>query len=181
MTNRVEIDKSDNGLLVTIKAFKDEAKQKMLLVWIILFSLCGIFILAQFFYDYDRSSKLFFAVYLAFWMFFEFKVVYAYRWRLLGVEKIKISSSEFSLTKEIGKRGITQVFELNEVGNVRLFESDEHSFIKAMNSSYWNINKYSLVFDYKNQPNPFAIDLEKNEAKKLLKEIEQFIRAIKKS
>lgn len=41
--------------------------------------------------------------------------------------------------------------------------------------SYWNINKYSLAFDFENKLVPFAIDLN-NEAKKLLKETEQFIK-----
>lgn len=181
MTDRVQVEKQENELVITIKSFKDESKQKMLLVWIVLFTVCGLAIVSQFFYDYDKSSKLFFAVYLAFWMFFEFKVIYAYRWRNSGCEKIKISNDKIELVKEIGKRGITQVIALNEISNLRLFEPEEPGFVKAMNASYWNINKYSIAFEYQNKPVPFAIDLEKNEAKKLLKEIGDFISKIKKS
>ncbi len=180
MSDRFQVNKQENELDITIKSFKDESKQKMLLVWIVLFTVCGFAIVSQFFYDYDKSSKLFFAVYLAFWMFFEFKVVYAFRWRNSGSEKIKISNDKIELVKEIGKRGITQVIALNEISNLRLFESEEPGFIKAMNASYWNINKYSIAFDYQNKPVPFAIDLDKKEAKKLLNEIEQFISKIKK-
>lgn len=181
MSDRLQVNKQENELEITIKSFKDESKQKMLLVWIILFSVCGLAIVSQFFYDYDKSSKLFFAVYLAFWMFFEFKVIYAFRWRNSGSEKIKIGNDKIELIKEIGKRGITQVIALNEISNLRLFESEEPGFIKVMNASYWNINKYTITFDYENKPVPFAIDLDKNDAKKLLKEIEQFISKIKKS
>jgi hypothetical protein len=181
MSDRIKINIQEKELDITIKSFKDETKQKMLLVWIILFSVCGIAIVSQFFYDYDKSSKLFFAVYLAFWFFFEFKVIYAFRWRNSGSEKIKINYNKIELVKEIGKRGITQVIELAEISNLRLFEPEEPGFIKAMNASYWNINKYTLAFDYQNKPVPFAIDLDKKEAKKLLKEIEKFISKIKKS
>ena len=176
MTERINISKKENTIEIEIKALKDNAKQKMLLVWIVLFSLCGIAILSQFFYDYDKSTKLFFAVYLAFWLFFEFKVIYAYRWRNAGLEKIIVNKAEITLIKEIGKRGITQVINSDKISNLRLYEPEELSFIKSINTSYWNINKYSLAFDFENKPVPFAIDLDKAEAKKLLKEISQFIK-----
>lgn len=176
MAERITINNKNNSIEIEIKAFKDKTKQKMLLVWIVLFSLCGLAILSQFFYGYDKSSQLFFAVYLAFWLFFEFKVIYAYRWRNSGMEKIIINDTEIILIKEIGKRGITQPIKINEISNLRCYEPDEPGFIKSINSSYWNINKYSLAFDYENKPVPFAIDLDKNEAKKLLKEMVQFIK-----
>ncbi|MGE0561148.1 MAG: hypothetical protein AB7O47_04985 [Flavobacteriales bacterium] len=181
MTDRIQIKYQDNKIEITIKALKDSSKQKMLLGWIVLFSVCGLVIISQFFYDYDKSSKLFFAVYLAFWIFFEFKVIYAYRWRNAGIERITIDSKQIEFVKEIGKRGMTQIVELDELNNLRLFEPEEPGFVKTMNSSYWNINKYTLAFDYQNKPFPFAIDLDKNEAKKLLKEIGQFLAKIKKS
>lgn len=176
MAERINISKKDNNLEIEIKALKDDTKQKILLVWIVLFSLCGFAILSQFFYDYDKTSQLFFAVYLAFWLFFEFKVIYAFRWRNAGMEKIILNKTKIILIKEIGKRGITQTIKINEISNLRCYEPDELGFIKSINSSYWNINKYSLAFDFENKPVPFAIDLDKNEAKKLLKEIVQFIK-----
>lgn len=171
MTKRINISKKENTIEIEIKALKENAKQKMLLVWIVLFSLCGFAILSQFFYDYDKYTKLFFVIYLAFWLFFEFKVIYAYRWRNAGLEKIIVNKAEITLIKEIGKRGITQTIKINEISNLRCYEPDEPSFIKSINLSYWNINKYSLAFDFENKPVPFAIDLDKNEATKLLKEI----------
>lgn len=179
MAERITINNKDNSIEIEIKAFKDKTKQKMLLVWIVLFSLCGLAILSQFFYGYDKSSQLFFAVYLAFWLFFEFKVIYAFRWRNAGMEKIILNKTEIILIKEIGKRGITQIMNVKEMNNVSLYEPEEPGFIKAINSSYWNINKYSLTFDYQGKTVPFAIDVEKNEAKKLLKEIQQFLRKAK--
>ena len=176
MIERININKGDNKLEIEIKALKNETKQKILLVWIILFSGCGLAIFSQLFFDYDKFIKLFFAIYLVFWMFFEFKVIYAYRWRNAGIEKIVINTTEIILIKEIGNRGITQILNMNEISNLRFFEIDESSFLKSINSSYWNINKYSLAFDYQGKPIPFAIDMDKNEAKKLLREIEQFLK-----
>jgi len=174
MSNRIVIEKKNNSLEIEIKAFKDDTKQRLLLVWIALFSICGLAIFSQFFYDYDKSSKVFFAVYLAFWFFFEFKVIYAYRWRSIGLEKIILKSDQLILTKEIGKRNVTQVYEIEKVADFKLFEAPEPIFVKVLNTSYWNINKYSLSFNYENIIVPFAIDLDMAQAKKILLEIKGF-------
>lgn len=168
MIKRITIDKKNDQLAVTILAFKDSGKQKMLLVWILLFSLCGIAIISQFFGNYDNSTKIFFGVYIAFWLFFEFKVIYAYRWRKSGLEFITVEKEAIILTKQIGKRGITQSYLKNEISDLRIFENADNNFIKSMTTSYWNINKYTLAFNVKNQIIPFAIDLTKKEANKIL-------------
>ena len=60
MNDRITIDKEENKLTITIKSFLDEGKQKILLMWITLFSLCGFAIITQFFGDYDNGTKVFF-------------------------------------------------------------------------------------------------------------------------
>ncbi|MBV6485242.1 MAG: hypothetical protein KFKLKKLM_01803 [Flavobacteriales bacterium] len=176
MLDRISIKKNDDALEIEIKALKDNKKQQLLLVWIALFSLCGLAIFSQFFYDYDKSSKVFFAVYLAFWFFFEFKVIYAYRWRNIGKEKIIIDSKKLLLTKEIGKRGVTQTYDLEKIKDFKVFDTPDPTFIKIINTSYWNINKYNLVFTYEDLKVPFGIDLDANQTKKILHEIKSFIK-----
>lgn len=170
---KYEVDK--DFIQIEIQALKDIQKQKMLLLWIVLFSICGVLIFTQFFGNYDKSSKLFFAVYMAFWLFFEFKVIYAYRWRNKGREIIVIDKEEFTLIKEIGRRGISQKYKISEISKLGFFKNDDNSFMKAMYSSYWNINKYSLSFFANNILVPFAIDLNEKESKNLLKKIQFFI------
>ena len=174
MDDRIAIDKEEDKLTITIKSFLDEGKQKILLMWITLFSLCGFAIITQFFGDYDKGTKVFFGVYVAFWLFFEFKVVYAYRWRRKGIERIIIENDEIILNKEIGKRGLTQRYLLSEITNLRLYKNEDTDFVKSMTSSYWNINKYALAFDHSQSVVPFAIDLLPKTAKYILKELNEF-------
>ena len=113
---------------------------------------------------------------MAFWLFFEFKVIYAYRWRKYGLEQIILNQKQLILIKEIGKRGITQQFDLDNIQKVEKFDSGENAFFKSMNTSYWNINKYTLSFKIEDNLVPFAIDLNEEESKKLLKKIHQFLK-----
>lgn len=173
MTKRVIIEKKKDIFTLTILAFKDEAKQKMLLLWVILFSVCGVAIFSQFFEDYEAGTKVFFGVYIAFWMFFEFKVIYAFRWRKYGLEYLTIEDEELILTKQIGKRGLTQKYNKSQIKNLRVFENGDSDFVKSMNTSYWNINKYSLAFDFDNKIIPFGIDLDEEEATNVLAAIKK--------
>jgi hypothetical protein len=174
MSERITIEKEEDKLAITILAFNDAKKQQMLMMWIVLFSLCGLAIISQFFAPYDNGTKVFFGVYIAFWLFFEFKVVYAYRWRKFGLEYLTIEDGELILSKQIGKRGITQRFKISDIQNLRIFENADTNFVKSMTSSYWNINKYTLAFDYNNQIIPFGIDLSKKEANRILKTLQEF-------
>ncbi|PCJ27366.1 MAG: hypothetical protein COA97_03610 [Flavobacteriales bacterium] len=174
MSSRIQIIKGDERLEIIVKAFYDDTKQKILLAWIVLFSLCGLAILSQFFQDYDAGTKVFFGIYVAFWFFFEFKVIYAYRWRKYGEEKIIVENSQFSLIKTIGSRGVTQRFNIDEIKKIDFYKDANGGFVKSMNTSYWNINKYHLVLTLDKSIIPFAIDIETKEAKRILNELRSF-------
>lgn len=175
MDSRIRIEEKDDQLMITILALFDTKKQQILLYWIVMFSICGVLIFSQFFFDYDNKAKLFFAIYVAFWAFFEFKVIYAYRWRKSGKEKIIVSKKELHLIKEIGRRGITQKYENDDIENLSVLKDEDGGFFKYMNTSYWNINKYSLVFMANNLKVPFGIDLSESDAHKICKKIKQFM------
>ena len=48
MDNRIQYVEKDKTFKITIKALMEEKQQQMLLVWIVLFSVCGILIFSQF-------------------------------------------------------------------------------------------------------------------------------------
>lgn len=173
MPNRIEILEQENYLSIKINALYDKKKQQLLLFWIILFSLCGIAILSQFFLDYPLETKVFFGVYIAFWLFFEFKVVYAYRWRKAGSEIFTLENNTVLLSKMIGERGITEKYNLNEVSNFELIKHKEN-FVFTINTNYWSINKYTISFNFNKQTVPFGIDLNEKEAKNVLHTIKKF-------
>lgn len=176
MDSRINIDQQKEKLEITIKAFCDEKKQKMLMVWIALFTICGVAIITQLFEDYDAGTKVFFGVYVAFWLFFEFKVIYAYRWRKQGEERIIIENNELYLIKTIGKRGVTQRFAFDEIKKVDFFKDSNGKFVKEMNTSYWNINKYHLSLQLENTQIPFGIDIKQADAKKIMNAIRNNIK-----
>jgi len=175
MPHKINISEENNTLTIIINAFYDEKKQQLLFLWIVLFSICGIAIFSQFFVDYPMETKLFFGVYLAFWLFFEFKVIYAFRWRKYGSEIFTIEENNIILSKKIGNRGITETYPIEDVKNFQLIKYKDN-FVHAINSNYWSINKYTISFDFNNQTIPFGIELNENQAKNIIHTINNFVK-----
>ncbi|MCB0400720.1 MAG: hypothetical protein KDD41_01430 [Flavobacteriales bacterium] len=175
---RIRIEKEHEALKINIRAFFDPRKQQLLMLWIVLFSICGIAIISQFFGNYERGVKLFFVVYLVFWFFFEFKVVYAFRWRKYGLEELIVEKDTFTLVKSIGKRGITTSYRLEDIKKIDFYKDANGKFVKSMNTSYWNINRYSLALYLEKETVPFAIDIESSEAKSILHQLRTAIKEL---
>lgn len=168
MDNKIDIKEEKNSITITIFPNYNQQKQNLLMVWMVLFSLCGAAIISQFFFDYPKSIKIFFIVYLVFWLFFEFKVIYAIRWRKFGKEIITIDNEGVFLTKNIAQRGITEKIELENISSVDILKHKDKP-IYDISSSYWNTNHYTLYFLVNEKQIPFGVDLSEKQAKKLLK------------
>lgn len=172
--NRIEIEK--NGKLkIRIKAFYDKGKQSILIVWLVLWSCAGIGIAAQFFVPHDESMNTYLLVWLGFWAYFEYKVIFAYRWRMWGVEELLLDGDEMILLKKIKDRGIPRKFETNLVRNPEALKEEENSFIKMMSTAYWNVGKERLVFEYGGKDVFFGKELSEKESKNIQKLMQLYL------
>ena len=57
---------------------------------------------------------------------------------------------------------------------MNLVKDENGGFVKSMNSSYWNINKYHIVIKLEDSQVPFGIDLESKDAKNIINELRKF-------
>lgn len=162
---RIEIERNEERTEITIKAYFDDVKQKLFLIWIILWTLCGLFIFSQFFLNYTQKEKVFFIVWMAFWVYFEFKAVQTYRWRKWGEERIEINKKEITITRNIANKGIPAAFKLSGCKNFRLYKKEEKGiFTEIMSSSYWVIGGETIAFDYYGSPVPLAMNISEADA-----------------
>lgn len=172
MSKRTEINRGE-GLEIIIKSYYDESKQTMLTLWLILWSVAGLGILSQFFYPAAAGMTSYLVVWIAFWAYFEYKVLYAYRWRRYGLERIEIKDGKLHLTREVAGRGIPQVYDIEWIKNLRLHELKKSNFFIAMSQAYWSPGDEHIQFEYKGKDIFFGLELEDREAKKVLDELKK--------
>ena len=173
--NRISKEKKEAGILIKIKAFTEESKQKNLTVWLVAWTFCGLAIGSQVFYDDNPELRKMILIFLAFWAYFEFKVVKAFRWRKSGEEQFYITDDLFSYGRTYNNRGILKQYRKDLVNAVRPIEVGGNSLIKAFSESYWVIGGEQLAFTANGKVIPFGLRLNEKESKKLMKELNELL------
>ncbi len=175
--NNIQFNEQNNELLVEIIPTFDQKKYNLVLVWFIGWSLCGIAIISQLFLDYSRNDKLFMVIFLALWLYFEFHVLNALRWRKTGKEMIKINEKELRYVKEIGGRGMEKIYDVALCTPLKYEAGSPEGFLSSINQSAWMIGVEVLEFTYKGNVRRLGIQLVKSDAEQLAKKINYFIKA----
>ena len=175
--NRISISEKDGSTSIIVLSKKDRNKQNILLSWIILWSLGGLIVISQFFYGIKQEEKLFLAIWLAFWLYFELVTCHAFLWRKFGFERILIKEDKFYYRREIKNKGKTSTFDISSIKNIELIDdSSENSFFKNLRESYWIIGGETVSFNVNDKLIKIGLQLDKQDAQKLQKLIEKKFR-----
>lgn len=174
--DRISIKQKENELSIVILSFSDKTKSRILLLWLILWSISGLIIITQYFSITDQNTKAGIIVWLGFWMYFEYIIAKAYLWRKSGKELIKLRDNKFLYKRDISHRGKIKVFEYDFIKELRMLEIKENSFIENLNNSYWVIAGEKLAFDYYGKEIKFGIQLSERDAEALRMRIQKEIK-----
>lgn len=167
--DQIEINKGKDTLEVTIYPKVSGKDQRILNFWLIAWSLCGLAVLSQLILpgNYQRSEKVFMLIYLAFWIYLELKVVYAFRWNKNGKELIEIKDGKLSYTQLIGKRGLPIVYNLSEVSQFRYANETEKGIWNDINRSAWMVGGEVIQFTSEGKVRRIGMKLNQKDAERL--------------
>jgi len=164
---RISTEQKDDGILIKIKALKDESKQKNLSVWLLAWTFCGLAVAYQLILEANSDIKTALLIFMAFWAYFEFKVVKVFRWRRGGEEQFFISEEKLLYGRTIKNRGILRPYRKDLVNSVRNIDEEHNTFSRAFADSYWVIGGERLAFTVNGKIVAFGLRLSDKEAKKL--------------
>lgn len=166
---RISIKRVENELSIVILSTADKTKKRILFAWFLLWSICGIIVLTQYFLLKDPETKVAIIVWLGFWGYFEYKTFKAVMWRQYGMEKIKLKERKLFYKRDVAGKGKVKVYEFDFIKDFRIVELKENSFFENLNNSYWVIAGERLAFDYYGKEIKFGIQLDEADAKALYK------------
>lgn len=175
MKNRISQEKKNDGLLIKVKAYYEEGKQKQLLIWLLAFTLSGLFIAYQLFGDEPQEIKKFILIFLAFWLYFEYKIIKVYRWRKSGEEQFWITADHFHYGRTYNNRGILKPYRKELVNQVRSINIEKGKLLQTFFDSYWVIGDETLMFSVNGKVIGCGMRLSENESKKLMQYLNQAI------
>lgn len=170
--------KEDGELSIVVLSTADTTKKKLLLLWLVLWTIGGLLVFSQYFTMADKDTKAAIIVWMGFWAYFEYKVTKVFLWRNSGMEKIKIRKEKLFYKRDISGRGKIKVYDTEMIKDLRVVEPKENSFFEDLNNSYWVIAGEKLAFDHFGKEVKFGIQLEETDAKALHKLINKEISGV---
>jgi len=174
---RLEILDDGKGVDITISGKIERWKEGLLLGWVVLWTLCGVYIASQlFFSSLPREEKLILLVYIVFWAYFEYKSVHAFLWRKYGEERIRIADGELYYKKDIRGYGKATRFFIDNIKSLREITIEKNTYSSVYFRSFWVIGGERLEFSYQGKTIRFAMQLDDKEVKTLFNVIRRRLR-----
>lgn len=168
---KLTINKTQNDTEIVVSAQIVKNKFTLLLVWLVLWSLCGMIVFSQFFVTHSKEIKLFMFIWFIFWIYFEYKVAYAYMWRKYGKEIIKLNKQGISIKKDINGNGKEKFFAKDAVKDLKMVDFSGKNIVLHMNTSFWVVGGETLRFDFNGKIISFGMQLTEAEATEVYKQV----------
>jgi hypothetical protein len=177
-------DKAYTSIIIFPK--RKRWKEALLFAWTLGFTFVGVYLIYVLFFDMNsinnsqtqlegnpvevlRQQKIYLTIFIAFWVYFEFKVVKGLLWVVLGKEMIKIDSDAIFIKNSILSYGKSNRYFHENIKKMELIEHKEFSFGFDYENAFWRKGTDSIIFDHKTKPISFGRKLDAQTARLLLR------------
>jgi hypothetical protein len=171
--DRISILKKENLLSIVILPTADKKKLAFLFLWLLAWSVCGVIVFINYFKITLEDAKVFIIVYLAFWAYYEIKIIRAFLWKKWGKEKLWVKNNIIHYQREINGKGKIHEFNLDVVSDLKLIEISHASFSDFFYQSFWVKGGERLTFTCFDKQVKFGMQLSTEEARAVLSEVKK--------
>jgi hypothetical protein len=169
ISERVSVERSKEKMTVVISARLPRFQEGLLLMWVLLWTACGVVFIHQFIIMQNGSPRAFMLGICVFWLFYEFRVGRTLLWRLRGFELWRVKNGVFTIKDSIfgyGKARDWFIANITELGTLTIDRSDWRF---QFTNSFWTMAGERLGFAHLQKRVAFGKGLSDEEAQALLK------------
>ena len=171
-------------------------KEAVLFAWLLAYSFVGIYMMYLLFFGLDtidnsaiegdpaetlKNQKIYLTVFIAFWAYFEFKVVRGFFWLIKGKELIKITNSELILKQSVFGYGKAHKYFIDNIKELSLVEHKTFSFGFDYENAFWRQGTDSLIFTAGGKNIGFGKKIPKKEANLLMRLMKDRMKKLSKT
>ena len=151
----------------------EKKKTNLLFLWLMAWSVSGMIILVNYFKLTNDNAKLMIIVWLAFWAYFEFKIIRVYMWKRFGQEKLWIKNGVLHYQQNINGRGKIKEYDLNLISDWSVINVEEANIADAFSQTFWVKGGERLEFICQGKLVKFGMQLPTEDAAKILTAIKK--------
>lgn len=166
---KVKFSEAAKSGLVEIKTRLPKWQETVLLAWVVAWTFCGLVVIGSFFGDYSRDVKLMLIAYIVFWIYFEYKAVYAFLWKKMGKEFILIDEDGIRYKRDLNGYGNSRSYFKENIKQFIPVDLKDRSFAKSYFNSFWMVGNETIRFEYLGKVIGIGLGLEDTERDEVIK------------
>jgi hypothetical protein len=176
ISKRSSILIKDEVFSLVILPTDDKKKTNLMFLWLLAWSVSGVIVMANYFTLTQEKAKLMLIVWLAFWAYFEFKIIRVYMWKRFGKEKLWIKNGTLLYQQDINGKGKIKEFDLNLISDLSLIELTNGSIADTFSQTFWVKGGERIEFSCQSKVIKFGMQLTDDEANKIIAALNKFLK-----
>lgn len=173
---RSSILTKDQVFSLVILPTDNKKKVNLMFIWLMAWSVSGFIVLMNYFKLTNDNAKMMIIVWLAFWAYFEFKIIRVYMWKRFGKEKLWIKNGTLLYQQDINGRGKIKEFDLNLISDFSLITLTNGSIADTFSQTFWVKGGERIEFTCQGKIIKFGMQLTDEDASKIISALHKFLR-----
>ncbi len=194
--NRISYFDEKKSCSIIIYPARKRWKEALLFAWLMAYSFVGLYMIYLLFFGMDtidnsgmegdkdeilKNQKIYLSVFIAFWAYFEYKVVRGFLWLVKGKELIKIEGGQITIKNSIFGYGKAQKYFTDNIKDFDMVEHKTFSFGFDYENAFWRQGTDSLIFSVTGKSVGFAEKIPNKEANLLMRLMKDRIKKLSKT
>lgn len=167
ISQRISLDEAKNFSIVILGKI-ERWKESLLLYWLLAWTFCGSVFIYQFFGNTPFHHSIPMLILIAFFLYFELRILKVFLYRRKGYEHLVFSENELIIHNKIFPKGSKTAYDINMIESFNPIAYSKKNFFSFMEDSFWVIGGQRIYFTYGNKKVIFGMQLSELEIKKLL-------------
>ncbi|MBV6405050.1 MAG: hypothetical protein IT228_01435 [Flavobacteriales bacterium] len=176
LSDRVSVQRKAGTTTVVISPRLPRGQQALLLAWTVAWTCCGIAVAIVGLGLPAGRERSFALAYLAFWAYFEYRLVRVLLWRLKGFEKWRVKDGVLTVKDDILGFGRATDHFVENIREPGLLAVDRRSWAWQLNGSFWVMGGERIGFEHHGRKVALGKGLTEQEAVRLVKVLKEALR-----
>ena len=176
LSERVSVDRRDGVTSTVISPRLSRGNEALLLAWVLAWTCCGAYVIYALFRMPSGQERSFTLAFMAFWTYFEVRMVRVLLWRTKGFEKWRLKDGTLTIKDEILGYGRANDYFVENIRKLGLIDMDRTSWKWQLNDSFWVMGGERLGFEHLGKKIVFGKGLTDAEAKQVLVTLQEALK-----
>jgi hypothetical protein len=167
ISDRVSVERTPTSMSVVISTRLPAAQRNLLIAWLLAWTACGIYFMVEAAKPQPRDMLLTLWIMLAFWAYFELRILRVVLWRMKGFEDWRVKEGELTVKNDLFGYGKATRYFIANIQRFGKLDMEETSWKWQMSDSFWTRGAERLGFEYLGKKVAFGRGITADEAHRL--------------